>query len=493
MKLIAKKFIKIFSTGLVNILRTNIFLLLFLLLTHTLNAQNFIKGKASSYKGDVLYLYTIDDRITFSEKLLDTAKVDENGNFEFHIKLTTTRRVFVDLPTVKAYFYVEPNINYQLRLPIKQELTTEQKLNPGFEKEEIPALVIAQRYELNHRIAYFNNFFAEKRMAILLEKNRQKKIQLLDTLKIAIDTFMQQPNNQFFADYKTYNFALLHFAAIQAKRKFYIDSFLLKKPVNTDNPEYMMFFKQLFQEYLSPDNELLDLNTFVNGLKSADFQVITQAIVNGYTPFAKDTLLTDLLAINMMFNLFYTNETTQNDIITILQKIQKSDADSIIIKIATNFLTKATKLRENYPAPDFELLSKKHKIKTLKDFSDDFVYLNFFNPQSYGCMQQIELLKKYYQSNIKNLKIVTIFVGNNIDEMNDFLKNHRDYKWTFLFVKYNSDMIKKYNIVSFPTYYLIYPDGKLVSAETPAPTENFEAFYNQSYKKWQKISASENK
>ena len=249
----------------------------------------------------------------------------------------------------------------------------------------------------------------------------------------------------------------------------------------------------LFQEYLSPDNELLDLNTFVNGLKSADFQVITQAIVNGYTPFAKDTLLTDLLAINMMFNLFYTNETTQNDIITILQKIQKSDADSIIIKIATNFLTKATKLRENYPAPDFELLSKKHKIKTLKDFSDDFVYLNFFNPQSYGCMQQIELLKKYYQSNIKNLKIVTIFVGNNIDEMNDFLKNHRDYKWTFLFAKYNSDVIKKYNVASFPAYYLIYPDGKLVSAETPAPTENFEAFYNQSYKKWQKISASENK
>ncbi len=457
-----------------------------LIAAHTLNAQNTISGKASSYKGDVLSLYSVDDRITFTLKLLDTAKVDEQGNFCFNIKTQKTQRVYIDLPTVKAYFYIEPNHDYSIRIPRKQQLTTEQKLNPGFDKEEIPALVIADKSELNHKIAYFNNFFGSKRMKILVEPNEKNKLKMLDTLKMQIDTFMQYPENQYFSQYKFYNFALLHLAAIQANRKFYLDSFFVNKPVLLDNPAYMTFFNQFFENYLAADNELFCVDTFALGLQNADFQTIKNSVAVNYDTL-RNSLLSEIVALKILYDLFYSSEKYQEIIIRILQNIlTQNNYDSNVLHIATNFYQKIMKLRADYPTPQFSLPDKKHKIRTLSDFNGDFVYLNFFNPQSYACMQQIEILKKYNDSRIKKLRIVTIFVGDDYAEMQNFLKSHKDYKWTFLFCKNTDEVLRKYDIVTFPTYFLVYPDGRLVDNKTPSPTENFEAFYNIAYKKWQK-------
>jgi hypothetical protein len=132
------------------------------------------------------------------------------------------------------------------------------------------------------------------------------------------------------------------------------------------------------------------------------------------------------------------------------------------------------------------LPDKNGKMHSLGNFSGKFVYLNFINPKSYTCQQELDVLKKMADREYEMFKIITVCVCSNMEEFKNFLKN-KDYNWTFLFYDKNVDVLKNFDVRVYPTYYLINPEGKLAMSPAFPPTEpTFEARYFDIVKAWKK-------
>ena len=104
------------------------------------------------------------------------------------------------------------------------------------------------------------------------------------------------------------------------------------------------------------------------------------------------------------------------------------------------------------------------------------MYLEFAATWSYPCLNEFDLLKKFYSKYKHKIEVVTVFVDKDTSSINSFLRKH-DYDWTFLYCRNNNDVIKRYNVKTVPTYYLIDPDGKLIFSPAQAITEHFEGTF----------------
>jgi thiol-disulfide isomerase/thioredoxin len=480
MKSTDKKFLTTFLTGSINTFK-KIFFISLILTNLNLNAQTLITGKASSYAGDTIKIYTLNDFITLTPKFVANLIVKSNGKFSLYLKTKSTQRIYFELPQVEAFLYIEPNKKYNIRLPKKTKLTIEQKLNPYFRKDAVPAYIVnLDSNDINYKIALFNKYLSNIQTKLLITKKIDKKLSLLDALKNKIDSLKK---NSFLYNYEFYNLALLHYYSFHYKPNFYIKTFLEKTPISF-NPAYFNFFNTILNNLFSPDNSTLNLKKIAIALEKNNFSQIENAISEKNPNLNKH--IVDLLALKGLYDLFYDNDYYQNQIIKTLKNTKNIDSNSLTALIIKNFLKKTTTLRKNYPVPDFALPNYRKKIINLKKFNGDFVYLNFFNPNSTACQEILPFLEKYHKNKIKGLKIVTIYVGNNFQEMKNYLKTHKKYKWTFLFANFNSKIVKDYNIDAYPSFFLINPDGTLAVQHTPSPIGNFEQTYNNAFKQWQK-------
>ncbi|MBN2891833.1 MAG: TlpA family protein disulfide reductase [Bacteroidales bacterium] len=493
MKQTDKKFTKMSLIGLkkkeipktfTNINLQLLIILLFLVfLPFQIFSQTKIEGVSSSYSGDELKLCKISDRITFTHEVISSALVDSAGNFEFSFDINRIEKVYIDLPTLRAFLYVEPEKSYEIRIPSKIEMTDEQFLNPYFSKEYVPAMIVkSPENDINLLIIEYNSFLNEQKNKLVKITNDKKEKEFIDSIKVISDTFMQNIDNEYFVYHKMTDFALLRHYHIQYKKSFFTDSFFVQMPVLFNSASYMGLFNLVFDDPFKTGNSIVSLKYVYAGIKNHNFIMIKDSIISKF-PKISETFA-ELLTIKGLYNKFYEIPQTQNDIIATLQNVLSDDVNDDVLNIIQNILIEITTLRVGNPAPQFELPNFKGKNINLTDYKGGFVYIQFFHQNSFACMQQMPLLKNYSDQKIKGLNILTVFVQDNVEQMKEFLENNKDYKWDFVFMSKNDELLKKYNVTVYPTYFLVDPDGNLCLPETPAPTDNFEQTYNAQFKKW---------
>lgn len=448
-------------------------------------SQVNVSGYASSYAGDVLKIYKYSDFIVKKTVLLDTAKVNRNGYFNFTFDISNIQKVFIDLVHVNTYLYVQPDSSYQIRIPTKKILSDFQLADPYFVKENASAYVISNyKYEINRLIQIFNVFISKNTSYLLNINSKVEILNEIDTLKMISDTFAIAANNEYFTKYKEYSIGIMRYVALKDDIKFYIDSFFVNKPVLYYLTPYMDLFDYIFEDFFKGTNTLIDIPNIYKGMYLNNFLYLKNVLVND-TIIGFSTDLAQLITVKSLYDKFFRVERAQNDIIFTLQSVQQTDVNSDIYDAVQNVFEVITKTRKYFPAYNFDLPNKRSKNKKLEDFSGKFVYLNFIYISSGRGLLQLPMLQSYDDKNIKDLEIVTVFVGDTISEMIDFLDEHKEYKWTFLFSKFDNQTLTNYNVKVFPSYYLIDPDGNMCLDNTPTPEEEFEQTYNTVYKQWQ--------
>ena len=468
-----------------NILKNKLSIITLILLFFVIksNSQITITGKATSFSGDSLFLYTLNDKITETPKLLAATLVDAYGEFIFKFDCSKPQKVFIDLPVIRAFQYVEPNKNYEIRIPAKQELTSDQKLNPFFKKKEVPIFIfIKDKTDLNYLINRYKKALSKYNFVFKLNNEKEKLI-YLDTLRNISDTLGAIVNNQYFEDYKLYNFALLRYFLIQGNLDYYLNSFFLQTSVQTNNPLFNKLFVLIFENYFNKENEYIDLRKIYKAIEDTNFIEIKKQVSEGYTDVIFSELA-ELIAVKALKDFYYVYPQAQNQIIEIFSKLELKDVNYDTYITAKHFLEKVIKIRKGYSIPVFSLRNENGRKKGIEDFGNNFIYLNFMSPESYGCLQQFPLLQSMHEKNLRDLKIVTIFVSDDYSDMTDFLLIKKDYKWTFLFAEFDSHVLKNFNIENYPTYFLLNPDGTLALENTPTPFDEFEQTYYDVYKKW---------
>ena len=93
-------------------------------------------------------------------------------------------------------------------------------------------------------------------------------------------------------------------------------------------------------------------------------------------------------------------------------------------------------------------------------------------------MKQFRLLNELLKKFKKNLVIVIVMADNDISIVKQFAVDY-GFEGIVLIAGTRDDILKQYKIKSYPTYYLIDPDGNFLLSSVPTPEENFESVFRK--------------
>ncbi len=460
------------------------FLILFFFFGLSLNifAQTVeINGFSTQYSNDTLTFYTFDDLITNNEKELIKTLVNDSGYFSCSFDLKETSLAYIYLGIYKGLIYFEPGKYYEIKLPDRKDKNIGDSLNPYFNETELYlGIYNSNKDELNFLIKKFDYFYdnyIQDKFYILYQQGYNSKV---DTFITKLSNYFSFANNTYFSYYMKYKFAYLRYIAYERDLKFVTKEYYLNQAYLYNNTAYMTMFNLLYQNYFTYYSQTQDGENIFSDIARAKSIYHLKKTLDNNISLSNDTLK-ELVILKGLLDAFSPKNVGEYKSFPGPQLLQTLDSMIVLTKIpehkhiAENIKKKVTKKRliQGEKAPEFELLNKDNEFVSLKSFSGKYLYLTFYSTWSYSCLKEIGLLKNIYDKHKKDIEIVTIFCDGTMQNMIDIIEKN-DYSWTFLHINDKTEILKIYNIIVYPSYFLIDPYGEIILVPAPSPNEDFE-------------------
>ena len=143
------------------------------------------------------------------------------------------------------------------------------------------------------------------------------------------------------------------------------------------------------------------------------------------------------------------------------QLVQRYPNSKTVLKGTTEKLLNALDMREDRVAPDFVVKTVAGDSLRLSDFRGKFVMLDFWATWCAPCLNELPHLRKLSQSFSEELKVIGL-AHDHPRSLEDFLKE-QEHKIPYPNGVSAPKIEKAYGIVSWPTNFLIAPNGKIIA------------------------------
>jgi len=453
-------------------------LLIIQVLCFSLYGQNVeISGNAPAYKGEKIEFFLSPNPIIHVDKSVGECLIDSEGDFFCELNIKKTCRVFVPLEFYRGYFYVIPGNRYNLSLPPPKKKTIEQELNPYFKEVIIHLGILNEdRTGLNNLVQKFDDLFYpllnDAAINAYIHKTSDYN-SIIDMLN-SLDDSTAVP---FYNNYKKYNIELLKIisSGFSAKQKKLFSSAELFLDYN--NPSCIALINQVFNNYFSKlarTKEGRRIYACIN--RDRNYFSLLELVKDDLS--ASNDSLPELVILKSIHEGFYQERFSNKGLFEILDSLQVSTKIAAHRFFAEQIREDVTRLMKGFPAPDFALENTADSITELSTLKGKYVYLGFCSARSYPCMKQFRLLNELLKKFKKNLVIVIVMADNDISIVKQFAVDY-GFEGIVLIAGTRDDILKQYKIKSYPTYYLIDPDGNFLLSSVPTPEENFESVFRK--------------
>ncbi|MBN2681312.1 MAG: redoxin domain-containing protein [Bacteroidales bacterium] len=449
-----------------------------------------IRGKAPSYAGDKIEVYTYSDYVTMEKLPIGNLNFDSDGNFRLTVETKDITLIFLDLYVFRGSMFLEPNQTYEISLPTKTLPTKNEKNSPFLEQNEIDIFIEnGKQGDLNDIIGSFDlslNRFIIKHVGFSYGDFRAQA----DTAAYLLDSVFSYNNSEFYTYYKKYKLRQLKQMAYRLDDESAIRAFFTYKKVKFNNPAYMELFNNVFQNFLinySKTPKGTGLMEKILSYKS--YYLLKKQLLENYFVFKNDSLvdLAILKGIHDGFTNFsldvgqHKNQIPGKQLLTLLDSIYYYCPVEDYKQIALNIKEKYTRMAKGSPAPDFKLRDENGEFHSLKEFEGKYIYLNFTTSWNYSNQKEFDLIKTSLSKFKDSLQVVTIICDG---EFEDFELNRRkkSQDWLFLYFE-NKEILTNYRVQIFPIFYVIDQKGKFFISPAKAPSEEFEKQFFYSFKK----------
>jgi len=441
--------------------------------------EYMIFGNAATYTGDTLKMYTYSDNITKTKTLISKTYVGENGDFSFPLKGKDTIPAFIDLDVFVGIIIIEPNKDLEIVLPKKKIRHEQDRLNPYFKPFKFYVRVINNEKSITSGIKLFDKLY-NKSLEKTIRPNRNINSGLIENEILKINDSTSHFTSSYFKNYKKYKFLYYRHLSFYKNKKAIVRKDFSTKKLLINNTAYNKMFDEVFGNFIfeTQGNTLYKYLSSNYGWNAYMIFLKKDEIYNN-KEFREYILLLNL------YKLFYANKYYQRSIIKLLHSANSSTLSIQAKTIVNNFLKKTSGLIIGNPVANFLLPDENGFETSQDDFTGNFVYLNFYNKDSYACKKEIDLLSKLNKKEIEYLKIVTIYTGADSNYLKD-LKEKNNYNWVFLQCNTSDKTLNDYSVITYPTYYLISPNGTLLLMPAPGPSKNFEAAFFKIYQEWKR-------
>ncbi|MEI6901409.1 MAG: TlpA disulfide reductase family protein, partial [Bacteroidota bacterium] len=274
--------------------------------------------------------------------------------------------------------------------------------------------------------------------------------------------------NSYFREHMRYKLAGLYqvtqtFTQQQIGKSYFSDS-----PVLYMNVEYMKFFNDYFKKYLTATSRFLKYNDYNHLLVVADpYKTLMNAL--GTDSILKSTKLRELVLMKGLVEMYNTQGYDKDRLLEVFKVISTGSAAMENRKIAENILYILTKLRPGTPAPPFKLKNQEQKEVTLADFKGKPVVLNFWTTYCQGCLTEMDKTKTLMDKYKDQVAFISIGADKDFRKMLFFITQKKEYTWNFLHLGANYEMLKDYEVKSYPFYVLIDKAGNISQCPAELP------------------------
>ncbi|MDA3890657.1 MAG: thioredoxin-like domain-containing protein [Salinivirgaceae bacterium] len=455
----------------------NILLLLVLLSAFLISKADTIPtilfGTNTEYGGQIIKLYKYANYITKTKELLACDTVSTVGEFELSYIQNETLLITLPLGIYESVLFTEPGKKYHVVLPPDQPKTKGDVLNPFFQPVQVYlGINNADSLELNFMIAEFNELYHNYIDSNYHHIFQNPKSSSVDNVIQKISARYTDNKNQFFKDYREYKYAWLKYVSYMRDYRYVIREYYHNKPFLYQNPAYMDLFSQLFTNYLSfyaTTKEGRRIYSDIAFAKSPTY--VKQTFANNMV-LINDTLQ-ELVLLKGLHDAFYSKDFPTANLLMTLDSVVMSSKIQVHKSIAQSVREKVLQARSGYEAPQFELRDMNGVFRHSKEFLANYVYLNFISIESFTCQQDLELLKGLYEKHKSDFMMVSICIDDDFSKTVELFKE-KGYDWMLLSYRTQKSVVEDYNVRSYPSYYLLNPEGLLSLSPALSPGENFE-------------------
>lgn len=450
-------------------------LVIFLFLGSNVFAKplNSIKGVAADFVGEKVEVYFIDDYISNMKTRVAYSDVQKDSTFKMSFFNERTRKLYIQIGENHFYIYAQPNGSYTLNIVAPP--TYLGKKSTGTDLDYF--FIGLDSTDINYKILFFDN-----RKFDFLDNFYQNKsskavefVAKLDTFKQKITEDYKKDTSQFFKTYIKYSVAFLDDLPFVGQRNSYekYDFYIKPESVWYQNDQYMNYIKHYYELYESQLSGKVD-EEFYQGVVSSSPTLIMKALGGDYA--LKNIKLRELVMINMLSEVFYTDVYSKTNIITIIDSLSTHALFKENRRIATNIEFRLLDLEPGARMPDFRIVIN-GKTKYKKDYEGKHTYIQFVNKSNSASIDDLKLLYPIQQKYSKYVSFVTVLITQPGDPLlkdpSAFIKEHK-IAWDFSVITEDDPIVKKLQVVNTPYYLLMDATGSVVAAPALTPRPNNE-------------------
>jgi thiol-disulfide isomerase/thioredoxin len=439
-----------------------------------------IFGTVPGADGFEIRLLTYANQMTHQIKVSDRTYIKEGGGFELTLNTIETVPAFLEVENYSILFYIEPGETYQL---ICDSINPGKDYLPFYNKNPLQVNTISEPDPfLNSLISYFDYLYDD-----FVENNfnniyRNHKAFIINDFTTLADSLYGNYRNEFLQTYIHYRIASLKMSVSHLDRGENFKIYLEDQPVYYDNPEYMNFFHQFFDHYISGFNNRFikrdDLYATINSQYS--YPAMLDSL--GKDSMLRNEVIRELVLIKTLMELFHNRDFSSANIIHMLKQVNERSKFERHRAIAASAVYQLTRFEQGFPAPYFNLPGLDGDSLSLPEFEGKPLYLSFMTTWSYACLEEFELLNKLYAEFGNSIHFVTISLDKDLEVISRF-KEDKQYDWEFLYNGSNYDLILDYDIKTFPMFVLIDRNGKIFQYAAYKPSELIKESFKQVLKK----------
>lgn len=383
----------------------------------------------------LMRLMVVDDLLNMHETMVAETYADDKGFFllEGDVDQVMPAAIYVGLESVD--FVISPGASYNVSLIVPDADPTlsyfEQpvptlRVKTATDKGVYRQLVVSQEIIDDDVLNYFDQLFRRRQYRYL----DSIRADLARELKIT-DDYVLQCN--------AYKIASVQMAVNADGGKKVIQEFYDGKPVLYHCQPYMDLFKDLFKT----------------------FQVTEEFM-------RRNPQLADLINIYQLRSLYYEEFQSRNYVRAQLHDISAKSKSKEIKAIVTNTLARFDRFAQGAEAPDFSLIDVEGNPVKLSDFKNTMVLLQFVDGTSRTVEHQFETLADLHHQWQDSVQLVTVTTKDQLAVHRKRFEEHH-YDWPLLNLGNDILLLERYEVRTFPEYFLILPGTKIGLAPAPNP------------------------
>ena len=260
-----------------------------------------------------------------------------------------------------------------------------------------------------------------------------------------------------------------YYSQAQLAKKYFTD-----KPVLYNNLEYMDFFNSFFSKYITVSSNPIRKMDFTSLLRGIDpYKTIMKAMTAD--TLLKNEQLRELVMLKGLMELYNTPSYSQDEVLAMINSTKdrtKYPENRVIAEDMVNLLTK---LKQGTKAPEFTLLNREQKEFSLKSLLGKPVVLCFWTTFCKPCLSEMDLIGPLYDKYQEKIHFVSVSADRYFSKMLYFINLKKDWAWTFVNIGDRSDVLKDYDVRTYPLFVLIDKQGMINKYPAGQPSSGLEA------------------